>query len=132
METGIRMDATERVAVELPLEPESAARARAALAPLRRHADASSFDEVRLLVSELVADAVATRPRLPDGSVHVEAGAVDGATLVEVRFDGVTLKIPATKPKPAEPGWAVYLVQTLANRWGAKRENGSIYVWFET
>lgn len=132
METGIRTDVTERVAVKLPLEPESAARARAALAPLRPHTDASSLDEVRLLVSELVADALATRPRRPDGSIHVEAEALDGATLVEVRFDGVTVKIPATKPKPAEPGWAVYLVQTLASRWGAKRENGSIYVWFET
>jgi hypothetical protein len=25
----------------------------------------------------------------------------------------------------------VYLVQTLATRWGARRENGSTYVWFE-
>jgi hypothetical protein len=131
VETASRTEVTERVGVELPLEPESAARARAALAPLRPHTDASSFDDVRLLVSELVADAVATRPRLDDGSIHVEAVAQNGVTLVELRFDGVTLKIPARKPKPAEPGWAVYLVQTLADRWGAKREGGSVYLWFE-
>jgi hypothetical protein len=125
------MDATRRMEIELPLEPESAQRARAAIAPLRAHAEVSSFDDVRLLVSELVCDALATEARPEDGAITMEAEVSGGLTQVKVRFDGLNLHLPATKPKPAEPGWGVYLVQTLATRWSAGRENGSTFVWFE-
>jgi len=125
------MDATQDVSIELPLEPESAARARAAISGLGGDAAASSLDDVRILVSELVADALATEPRPAQAAINVEAQALDGATRVTVRFDGLTLRIPDETPRPAESGWGVYLVQTLANRWGTGREAGSTYVWFE-
>jgi Histidine kinase-like ATPase domain len=125
------MDAAERMEIKLPLEPESAQRARSAIAPLRAQAEISSFDDVRLLVSELVCDALATEPRPADGAITVEAEVSGGMTQVRVRFDGLSIRLPATKPRPAEPGWGVYLVQTLATRWGAGRENGNTYVWFE-
>jgi hypothetical protein len=128
---GSRTDASERVAIELSLEPESAARARAAISPLEPHADASSLDDVRLLVTELLADALATEPRPENGRVNVEAQAQDGVTRVAVRFDDVALQLPVKKPQPAEQGWGVYLVQTLATRWGAHRTDASTYVWFE-
>jgi hypothetical protein len=54
-----------------------------------------------------------------------------GVTQVKVRFDGMSLHLPARKPQPAEAGWGVYLVQTLATRWGAEHTDGSTYVWFE-
>ena len=131
MELASRTDATERVAVELSLEPESAGRARAAIAPLRPQAHASSFDDVRLLVSELVSDALLVEPQPADGAINVEAQVLDGVTQVNVRFDRVSLRLPNDKPQPAEAGWGVYLVQTLATRWSARREGGSTYVSFE-
>jgi hypothetical protein len=131
VELASRMDASERVAVELSLEPESAGRARAAIAPLRPHADASSFDDVRLLVSELVSDALLTEPQSGHGAINVEAQVLDGVTHVNVRFDGLALRLPADKPEPAEAGWGIYLVKTLATSWGARREGGSTYVSFE-
>ena len=99
--------------------------------PAAAHADVSSFDDVRLMVSELVCDALATEPRPADGAITMEAEVSGGLTQVKVRFDGLRLRLPATKPQPAEPGWGMYLVQTLATRWGARRESGSTYVWFE-
>jgi hypothetical protein len=125
------MDGPERMEIELPLEPESAQRARSAIAPLGAHADTSSFDDVRLLVSELVCDALATDPQPADGAITMEAVVAGGVTQVKVRFDGMSLRLPAAKPQPAEPGWGVYLVQTLATRWGARHTNGGTYVWFE-
>jgi hypothetical protein len=125
------MDAAARMQIKLPLEPESAQRARSAIAPLRAQAEISSFDDVRLLVSELVCDALATEPRPADGAITVEAEVSGGMTQVRVRFDGLSIRLRATKPQPAESGWGVYLVQTLATRWGAGRENGNTYVWFE-
>jgi hypothetical protein len=125
------MDGPERMEIELPLEPESAQRARSAITPLGAHADVSSFDDVRLMVSELVCDALATDPRPPNGAISMEARVTGGVTQVTVRFEGMTLRVPARKPKPADPGWGVYLVQTLATRWSARHTDGSTYVWFE-
>jgi hypothetical protein len=125
------MDGAERMEIELPLEPGSAQRARSAIAPLGAYADVSSFDDVRLMVSELVCDALAADPRPEDGAIAMQAEVSGGVTQVKVRFDGLSLRLPSTKPRPAEPGWGVYLVQTLATRWGAQHTNGSTYVWFE-
>jgi len=122
---------TERVAVELPLEPESARRARSALARLQPYADEATFDHVRLLVSELVCDALATDPRPVHGAISMEAQVLDGITWVMVGFNHVDLRLPPKQPKLGEPGWGVYLVQTLATRWGARHTTGSTYVWFE-
>lgn len=131
MEMVRTMDGEERMEIELPLEPQSAQRARSAIAPLGAYADVSSFDDVRLMVSELVCDALATEPRPENGAISVEAEVAGGVTKVKVRFDGMRLRLPAAKPQPAEPGWGVYLVQTLSTRWSAGRENGNTYVWFE-
>lgn len=117
--------------IELPLEARSAGRARAAISSLRPEADQSSFDDVVLLVSELVCDALATQSRTPDAAITLEADVLDGSTWVMARFDGLALRLSGDKPKPTDSGWGIYLVQTLASRWGAGRSAESTYVWFE-
>ncbi len=124
-------EASEHLVIELPLEARSAARARAAISSLRPEAHQSSFDDVVLLVSELVCDALATPSRTPDAAITVEADVLDGSTWVMARFDGLALRLSADKPKPEDSGWGVYLVCTLATRWGAGRSAESTYVWFE-
>lgn len=125
------IQANEHLITELALEPKSAPRVRAAISRLRPHAHASSFDDVVLLVSELVCDALATEPLPNDAVMTLEADVLDGSTWVMARFDGLALPLSADKPKPMESGWGVYLVQTLASRWGAGRSSDSTYVWFE-
>ena len=49
---------TNAVAVVLPLEPGSARRAREQLEPFRKSLDEMSFFDLRLLVSELVVEAL--------------------------------------------------------------------------
>ena len=122
---------TDHVAIELALEPQSAARARAAISSLEPAADSSSLDHARLLTTELIADALATVPRSQDEAITVEAQTLDGASWVMIAFHALALAVPADKPEPAAPGWGIYLVRTLANRWGIQRANGSTYVWFE-
>ncbi|MFL5891525.1 MAG: ATP-binding protein [Solirubrobacterales bacterium] len=121
----------DHVAVELALEPQSAARARAIISSLETDADSSSLDHARLLASELIADALATEPRSQDAAITVEAQMLDGTNRVMVAFHGLALDVPADTPEPAAPGWGIHLVRTLANRWGIQRANGSTYVWFE-
>jgi serine/threonine-protein kinase RsbW len=128
------MTATEEtghVALELALEPDTAARARTAISSLEANGNSSSLDDARLLASELIADALAIERRSADAAVTVEAQVLDGANWVMVAFHGLALCVPADKPEPAAPGWGVYLVRTLATRWGIQRANGSTYVWFE-
>lgn len=124
-------ETTERVAIDLPVGPESARRARGAVAPLRHHMGAAAFDDVRLLASELVSDALATERPPADRPISLEAEVLDGATRVAVGFNGLALRVRPRKPELGEPGWGLYLVQQLASRWGARHEDGSMTVWFE-
>jgi hypothetical protein len=124
-------EASEHMMIELPLEPQSAARARRAISSLRPHAPASSFDDVVLLVSELVCDALAIEPHGVNAAITVEADVLNRSTRVMTRFDGVALRLSGEKPKPTDSGWGVYLVRTLATRWGAGRSAEGTYVWFE-
>jgi hypothetical protein len=117
------------IAIELPLEPASARRARAALDPLRAHVDDSSFDVLRLLVSELVCDALAIQPANPGTPIALRAEVRDGSAMV--RVDGAAIRLPARKPELGNPGWGVYLVQRLATRWGAVRDWDGMQVWFD-
>jgi hypothetical protein len=124
-------EATERVAVELPLEPESAGRARATLGPLGPHLDVSSFDAVLLIVSELVADSLAAGSAPASGTISVRAEPLETGARIVFRLDGVPLRVRGRKPQLGEPGWGVYLVQSLAARWSARHEGASTSIWFE-
>lgn len=119
------------MAIELALEPQSAARARAAISSLETDMDSSSLDHARLLASELIADAIAIEPRSQDAGITVETQMLDGTNRVMLAFHALALPVPADKPAPAAPGWGIHLVRTLATRWGIQRANGSTYVWFE-
>jgi hypothetical protein len=121
----------DTVAIELPLEPESAQRARTAIAPLQPYVDVASFDEARLLVSELVCDAVTSESPPGTKAISMRAEVLRGPTRVAVCFDGLPVRIRGRKPKLGEPGWGVYLVQRLATRWGARHDGTSTSVWFE-
>jgi hypothetical protein len=131
VEVAMKPQASKHLIIELELEPRSAARARAAMSSLRQDAHNSSFDDVILMVSELVADAIATYPRLSEATITVEADVLNGSTWVMTRFDGLRLRLSGEKPRPSDSGWGIHLVQTLATRWGAGRSADSTYVWFE-
>jgi len=94
---------------------------------------ASRLDDARLIVSELVTNAVR----------HGTTGAPVGLVL---RWDGQTLRVevhsvgPFASPLPRAPlgppnvnqtgGWGLRLVEALATRWGIE-EQGETTVWAE-
>ena len=73
---------SDALSIELPIRPESAGWAREAVGEFRDHLDESSFIDLQLMVSELVADAVraeagkeqkiAIRIEARDRHIHVE------------------------------------------------------------
>jgi anti-sigma regulatory factor (Ser/Thr protein kinase) len=117
--------------LELPIELDSAATARHAVDDLAAQLPEDQLGDVRLLVSELVTNALR----------HGELADADRIALsVDVRPDSIRVEVSdpgkgfemvhsPQDPTSAE-GWGLYLVATLSDRWGVETE-GVTRVWFE-
>jgi serine/threonine-protein kinase RsbW len=94
-------------------------------------APASALDDARLLVSELVANSMRHARLGPNDTIRVRAELEDGRLRVDVIDGGRGGGPPVVggiRPRPgAESGWGLYLVETLATRWG----HGAGRYWFE-
>jgi anti-sigma regulatory factor (Ser/Thr protein kinase) len=115
----------------LERDPNSAAEARRALGDVSDHIPQKRLEDARLLVSELVTNAIR----------HAGLGEADRITLtvetrerglrVEVCDPGPGFEVAEPTPDPARPsGWGLYLVRELSDRWGVDRQ-GETTVWFE-
>jgi len=111
----------------LPKQPTAPAMARQMLAPFASDVPTERLEDARLLVSEVVTNAVE----------HVRA---DGEIEVKVDHDGQRLRVEVADPgdgfewKPREEsnprGWGLHFVQRLSDRWGVQSDSCN-RVWFE-
>jgi anti-sigma regulatory factor (Ser/Thr protein kinase) len=120
-----------RVERRLPATPEAAAEARSALDDLGDAVPDSRLRDVRLLVSEVVTNAV-RHANLAAGDVIELVVEVQRRTLrVEVHDPGGGVVPSTPSPDPTRPsGWGLYLVAELADRWGVDSDETTL-VWFE-
>jgi anti-sigma regulatory factor (Ser/Thr protein kinase) len=105
--------------------------ARAAVAAwLSAHVPQRVLEDAQLLVSELVTNSV-RHARLPAGTaIAVSVGLFDAFVRVEVEDPG-DVAIGARAPdREHGGGFGLYLVETLAQRWGSRHE-GTTCVWAE-
>jgi anti-sigma regulatory factor (Ser/Thr protein kinase) len=118
--------------IELPRTLESAATARQAVGELSESLPEEVLGDVRLLVSELVTNALRHAGLTDDERIALEVGVTATAVRVEVTDHGRGFDPSAvpTDPEAAE-GWGLYLVATLSDRWGAESNGDSTRVWFE-
>jgi anti-sigma regulatory factor (Ser/Thr protein kinase) len=109
--------------------PDAAAHARQALARLRSDIDSPLMETLRLLVTELVTNSV-THARADN--VILKVLVANKAVWTEVTDEGPGFD-PGDGNYQAEehPGWGLFLVERLANRWGVNHEGRSTKVWFE-
>jgi anti-sigma regulatory factor (Ser/Thr protein kinase) len=119
--------ASTRVERRLPPEAGSVARARLALATFTGQVDGERMDAARLLISELVTNAVLHGPDAQgDCDLAVDH---DGQRLrVEVRDRGAGF-VPPTVARDIG-GWGLMFVERLSDRWGIG-EGAPTRVWFE-
>jgi serine phosphatase RsbU (regulator of sigma subunit)/anti-sigma regulatory factor (Ser/Thr protein kinase) len=120
------------IAIDLEPVPESTPLARRAIAPLERELDPILFEDLRLVVSELVTNSVRHAGLGRSVAIALRVTHVEGALRVEVTDPGVGFE-PGT-PRPSidgRGGWGLYIVERLADRWGVKREGERITVWLE-
>src|SRR4029453_7880902 len=138
--------ARQRLDLEMPAVPGALPDMLSAFAELP--VPASTLDDARLLVSELVANSMRHARLGPNDTIQVAAevengrgrGGVNARGWAGVENVGLGVEVIAggrggappvaggIRPRPgAESGWGLYLVETLASRWG----RGAGRYWFE-
>jgi len=117
--------------LELPRGLDSAAVARHALTGLEGRLPADQLGDVRLLVSELVTNAIRHAELAEGDAIRLVVTVADEHIRVEVRDDGAGFEVEAPSADPERSsGWGLFLVETIADRWGVARGPGTL-VWFE-
>ena len=118
--------------LELPSELASISEARAALSDLAGHVPTAVLPNLRLLVSEVVTNAVRHTGSGTDARVVLLVAGCPGGVRIEVHDHGSGFDTPADpQPSPeGTSGWGLFLVQKIARRWGTERGPDS-HVWFE-
>lgn len=117
--------------LDLPSEPGSIARARRALERIEPTLDEATRLNLRLVVSEVVTNAIRHVPAGHAEHIHVTVARTDGRVRVEVVDHG-----PGFVPSPCGDaydrvsGWGLNIVAKVATRWGVENDRGA-RVWFE-
>ena len=122
---------TDAVAIDLPLEPGSAKRARGQLERFRGLLSETSLGELRLLVSELVSEGLSAHSAPAAGKIKLWTELCDDRVRVVVAQGGQAYRLPSRRPEPGEQGWSLHLVQRLSDSWGMRRDRESATVWLE-
>ena len=120
-----------RIELELGFGPTAAAEARAAVGALDGRAETDVLDDVRLLLSEVVTNAV-RHSGSPSGTrIGLSVSVCRTAVRAEVTDTGRGFEpAPRSAPFTQAGGWGLHLVDRLASRWGVDRGE-PVRVWFE-
>jgi anti-sigma regulatory factor (Ser/Thr protein kinase) len=121
------------VDIELAGTPQAPAEARHALDGLMPHVPERRLRDVRLLVSELVTNAVRHAGLKSGDRIGLLVNWRDRVLRVEVDDPGQGFELRPPEPDPSRAsGWGLYLVDELADRWGMDRGGrGGTRIWFE-
>ena len=123
--------------LRLPASPLAASVARHAVAGLAPYLDRGVAENAELLVSELVTNSVRHAGLPEEASIEFSVRASAEVLMVEVAdaghgFDHTSALRPRAVAGVAEAsGWGLFLVDRLADRWGAVEMDGETRVWFE-
>jgi signal transduction histidine kinase len=122
---------TSEFALALRGAAESAGLARRAIAANDPTLPPSVQDDVSLLATELVTNAVRHGDARNDRTLHVKFRRTDGIR-VEVADPGTDLE-PSPTPSNGDScgGWALFLVDRVTERWGVCPTRAGRCVWFE-
>jgi serine phosphatase RsbU (regulator of sigma subunit)/anti-sigma regulatory factor (Ser/Thr protein kinase) len=119
------------VSRRFPATPSAAEEVAAVLEPLAEELGPRLTGDLRLLATELVANAV-RHAGVAGGALELRLRLVGDVVQLSVLDDGPGFELPARPlPAPAGPGgWGLYLVDQCAARWGSERGDRH-RVWLE-
>jgi anti-sigma regulatory factor (Ser/Thr protein kinase) len=119
------------VDLRLAGDATAAAEARRSLAVLAEKVSREVYEDVRLLVTELITNSVRHAALTGADPIRLRVTAERGVVRVEVEDDGNGFE-PRHRNAPLTEasGWGLYLVDKLTDRWGVN-SGGATCVWFE-
>ena len=119
------------VNIRLTRDVRAPALARRSLDALRPRIDATTLDDLKLLVSELVTNSVQHTGPDPDSWVGIRLRLLPNVIRAEITDPGLGfLRKPPPAPGDQESGRGLYLVDLISDRWGVEGY-GITRVWFE-
>jgi PAS domain S-box-containing protein len=113
-----------------PATAETVTEARRELERLLARLRPACVDTLRLLVSEVVTNAIRHGPKEAGATIELSMGFEDDRVRVEVEDSGMGFFPPGDPAADGTSGWGLYLVDQLADRWGII-SRGPTRVWFE-
>jgi anti-sigma regulatory factor (Ser/Thr protein kinase) len=117
--------------LQLDVGSTAASEARTAVGALDGRADADVLDDVRLLLSEVVTNAVRHSGAPAGAKIGLRVSVTHGRVRAEVTDGGRGFEpTPRELPQLESGGWGLHLVDRLADRWGVERGRAP-RVWFE-
>ena len=116
---------------ELTAGPMAAPVARRALAAVNGALPSSVRDDVLLLATELVTNAVRHSSAGPDESVRVELRRGTDTLRVAVFDEGTGFTAEAPLERNETGGWGLALVDRIADRWAVTPTGSGTCAWFE-
>jgi anti-sigma regulatory factor (Ser/Thr protein kinase) len=119
--------AAERIHLTISGGRDAGARARTALSALNGTLS-KIRDDVRLLVTELVTNAVLHGGAGPDTPIDLTVEATPDGVRAAVEHPGRAFD---PHPRPEEHHYGLFLVDQIADRWGVEPIAGKNRVWFE-
>jgi len=130
--TGVgAADTGEHFVLELPATLEAAYAARRALLAHDGALPALVRDDVLLLLTELVTNAVRHADTAPGPIVRVEIGLWSDTVRVTVWDEGRGFTYATASSSDETGGWGLLLVDRIADRWAVAPSPAGTRVWFE-
>ena len=119
------------LARRFPRDPSSVGSARRAVEELADRLQPDLLADLRLLVSELMANSVEHAPRRDGETIRLSVSITDDRVRAEVRDGGRGFTPLASRPAVDAPsGRGLFFVDQLATSWGVTSVGGTC-VWFE-
>ena len=119
------------IELTFPPAPSAATQARVEVTErLAPRLGSHVLEDVRLLVTELITNALRHGSLTPGDEVSVRAVVGEETVRIEVRDPGNNGEPVVRPPGPYGGGYGLYLVERLAKRWGVDRKDGTV-VWCE-
>ena len=124
-------DPAECLVFELAVEPMAGLGARRALLAGNGALPNSVRNDVLLLVTELVSNAVRHAKAGPDAVVRVELRRGSDSLRVAVSDEGAGFTAEAPLERDQADGWGLALVDRIADRWAVTPTASGTCAWFE-
>jgi len=121
----------EAILMSLPASASSATRARSEVTRRLAHRlTVGALEDVRLLLTELITNALRHSDMVLGDEIGVRAELTDGTVRIEVHDPGRDGAVEVRRPGVRGGGYGLILVDRLTDQWGVEREDGTT-VWAE-